>query len=107
MIEKYIREDGKVAVLYSPGFGAGWSTWNSKYSEFLLFDKGLVELVLNEQKDKIEEYIEKNCEYATDMYISTSNLQIKWMDQGTKFLVREYDGSEHIEYYSGIEYYTA
>jgi len=24
---KYIR-DGKVAVLYSPGFGAGWSTWN-------------------------------------------------------------------------------
>ena len=27
MTEKYIK-DGKVAVAYSPGFGAGWSTWN-------------------------------------------------------------------------------
>ena len=25
-MEKVIR-DGKVAVLYSPGYGAGWSTW--------------------------------------------------------------------------------
>ena len=24
---KCIR-DGKVAILYSPGYGAGWSTWN-------------------------------------------------------------------------------
>ena len=26
-IEKVVR-DGKVAVLVSPGYGAGWSTWN-------------------------------------------------------------------------------
>ena len=24
-----VRKGGKVAVLYSPGFGAGWSTWAS------------------------------------------------------------------------------
>jgi hypothetical protein len=27
IVEKYIK-DGKVAVLYSAGYGAGWSTWN-------------------------------------------------------------------------------
>jgi hypothetical protein len=26
-MEKVIR-DGKVAVLYSPGYGAGWYSWN-------------------------------------------------------------------------------
>lgn len=27
-IKKVIR-DGKVAILYSPGYGAGWYSWNS------------------------------------------------------------------------------
>ena len=27
MVEK-LERDGKVAILYSPGYGAGWSTWN-------------------------------------------------------------------------------
>ena len=31
MTEKYIK-DGQVAVAYSPGFGAGWSTWNGTES---------------------------------------------------------------------------
>ena len=31
-----IEKDGNVAVLYSPGYGAGWSTWNDdKYQEML------------------------------------------------------------------------
>ena len=29
--EKYYDSDGNVAVLYSPGFGAGWYTWNTDY----------------------------------------------------------------------------
>ena len=28
-MEKVIR-NGQVAVLYSPGFGAGWYSWNEK-----------------------------------------------------------------------------
>jgi acetyl-CoA acetyltransferase len=39
-MEKVIR-DGKVAILYSPGFGAGWSTWNS-YSNEMIFDPDIV-----------------------------------------------------------------
>ena len=36
MIEK-LSQDGKVAVLYSPGFGAGWYTWNMTVPQ-ILFD---------------------------------------------------------------------
>lgn len=30
-MDKVIK-DGKVAVLYSPGFGAGWFTWNNHHN---------------------------------------------------------------------------
>ena len=44
MVNKVIR-GGKVAVLYSPGYGAGWSTWGSEHKEILLFHPRLVEAV--------------------------------------------------------------
>jgi hypothetical protein len=50
--------DGYVAVVYSRGYGAGWSSWNREYSEEeLIFDPGLVDLVLANKTDKeIEVY---------------------------------------------------
>lgn len=29
-MEKYYNQNGELAVLISPGFGAGWSTWNDE-----------------------------------------------------------------------------
>jgi hypothetical protein len=46
-MKKLIR-DGKVAVLYSPGFGAGWSTWNQELPE-LVFNPVIVDFVEKEQ----------------------------------------------------------
>lgn len=43
--EKYIREDGKIAALYSPGFGAGWYSWNTQH-EGLVFDAEIVRAVM-------------------------------------------------------------
>ena len=45
-MRKEIR-DGKVAVLYSPSFGAGWSTWNSirDGGDALMFDPSIVYMV--------------------------------------------------------------
>ena len=40
---KLVR-DGMVAVLYSPGFGAGWYTWNQECTE-LMFDPAIVKFV--------------------------------------------------------------
>ena len=95
---KCIR-DGKVAVLYSPGFGAGWSTWNNdEYREFLLHDEKLVELVETKQKGKIVEYVKSVYpgEYLT--LLDLAELEIEWVPCGTQFIITEYDGSEGIEY---------
>ena len=97
---KCIR-DGKVAVLYSPGFGAGWSSWNDKeYKEFLLHDEKLVELVENDRIAGIEDYI-KSVYPETDNFVCTLgawDLRIQWMEPGTQFIITEYDGNEGIEY---------
>jgi hypothetical protein len=42
-MDKVIR-DGQVAVLYSPGFGAGWYSWNREMPE-LLFEPNLVAMI--------------------------------------------------------------
>lgn len=98
---KEIR-DGKVAVLYSPGYGAGWSTWNSGrgigLEHFLLFDPTLVHMVENDQRDLIPAYVES---VYPDSYFyggGAEDLSIQWIPEGCMFKVTEYDGSESIEY---------
>ena len=94
-MSKCIR-DGKVAILYSPGFGAGWSTWNDdEFKEFLLHDEKLVELVETDQKDKIEEYV-KSVIPSGFYGGGIDELQIAWVSQGNPFYITEYDGSEGI-----------
>lgn len=46
MSENKVIRDGKVAVVYSPGFGDGWYTWNMDCPE-LLFDPIIVQCVEN------------------------------------------------------------
>ena len=95
---KCIR-DGKVAVLYSPGFGAGWSTWNDdKYREFLLHDEKLVELVETNQQDKIEKYVKTVFPDEYVCLLGADQLQVEWVYPGTQFIITDYDGSEYIDY---------
>ncbi len=92
--EKLIR-DNKVAILYSPGFGAGWSTWSSEHAEGMIFDKDLVEAL--ERKDFL--LIEKICEtkYDSPYTGGMDQLTIGWLPVGTRFRIHEYDGFESIE----------
>ena len=96
---KCIR-DGKVAILYSPGYGAGWSSWNDeKFKEFLLHDEKLVELVETDQRDKIEDYVKSV--YPDETYVcvlGAEDLKIEWVRKGTRFRIEEYDGYESIVY---------
>jgi hypothetical protein len=95
---KCIR-DGKVAVLYSPGYGAGWSTWNDdKYREFLLHDEKLVDLVEFNQQDKIKEYVESVYPGEYVCVLGAYDLRVEWVSPGTQFRIKEYDGSESITY---------
>ena len=103
--EKEIVRNGKVAILFSPGFGAGWYTWHRE--EALLRDPEVVHLVECRQKanpeefqyynDKILEYC--NQTYGTDNYYGgVEDLKIEWIELGDKFRITEFDGHESIEY---------
>lgn len=105
-MEKYYNDSGEVGVLYSPGYGAGWSTWGSSNCEFLLFDKTLVKMALNgAEEDELENYLQST---GNDVYIGGwRDIQVEFMKPGTAFLVNEYDGSESIEYYNNVIPYIA
>ena len=94
-MDKVIR-DGKVAVLISQGFGAGWYSWNTKYKE-LLFHPKLVEMVEQQRIEEItDEWVNENL--GIDIYTGGSDgLKIYWLPIGTAFHVEEYDGSESIK----------
>ena len=109
MIKKEIV-DGKVAVLYSPGYGAGWSTWEYEVGEQIIFDPSIVYMVQEMNKarddgqldlwdswvDNIKDYCK---EQYPDMYTGgVEDLRVAWVPEGTYFRIDEYDGSESIEY---------
>ena len=99
--------DGHVAVLHSPGHGAGWSTWNIEYSdEELMFDPGLGDLVLAGRKH------EEITVYATlkwpGAYLGgLSELNIRWVPVGTRFQIREDDGNEIVVLCDDIDWIIA
>ena len=91
-MEKVIR-DGKVAVLISHGYGAGWYSWNT--NEQLLFSPKIVEMVEQGKANQInEDWVKENLGIE-DVYCGgASDLQIHWLPVGTAFKVEEYDGAE-------------
>lgn len=93
-MDKVIK-DGKVAILYSPGFGAGWYSWHISHKE-LLFSPKIVEMVeAGRQSEITKEWVQENL--GIDIYAGgASDLKICWLPEGTAFDINEYDGSESI-----------
>lgn len=105
-LEKVTR-DGKVAVLYSPGYGAGWFTWNRDYPE-CLFSPTLIKLV--EEGRLFGDQLEAEALrlFGEDFYAGGArDLKIKWLREGTQFQVNEYDGSESIQVNEQTNWYVA
>lgn len=98
MNAKVIR-DGKVAVLVSPGFGAGWSTWASdEFKEWARFSPAVVAWVEGGKAEDIDELVKR--ELGEDTYFYTGgadDLEIEWLPVGAQFRISEYDGSESLE----------
>ena len=88
-------KDGKVAVLYSPGYGAGWSSWNTETPD-MIFDMTIVSMVLRgNTEDEIKAVAKLKW---PDAYLGgVKGLNIVWLDQGTEFRINEYDGNENVE----------
>ena len=105
-MEKLVR-DGKVAVLISEGYGGGWSTWGSQYPE-LLFDATVVLAVERERPfTSVEEYIRGKYPDAFILSYTYDDLVIEWLEEGTEFIVEEYDGYETIRLKYETEWVTA
>ena len=91
-----VIKDGHVAVLFSPGFGAGWYTWNTQYPQ-LMFDPVVVAHLLMENPqpmDDLDKYLEDK--YPEIYTGGLRDLRIRWVPEGTQFRIHEYDGSETV-----------
>ena len=44
------------AVLVSPGYGAGWSTWNDDKLQSIAYDKRIVKYIIENQKDNLHHW---------------------------------------------------
>ena len=102
-IKKLVR-DGKVAVLYSPDFGAGWYSWNPGVPE-ILFDPAIVEFVEHDQMAELNTYI--TLKYPELYTGGMKDLVVAWLVVGTEFRIKEHDGAESIERPNDIRWITA
>ena len=91
-MDKLVK-DGRVAIVISPGYGAGWSTWN----EIPDLEKHpvIAQMILDGQKDDLTEEFLKNL-LGVD-YICTLGLldaMVEWVEEGERDEINEYDGHE-------------
>ncbi len=101
-----VIRDGLVAVLYSPGFGAGWSTWaDESIRKDIVFDPAIVGLVEHEKWSELEAFVALK---YPDIYTGgMEDLHIRWIPQGMQFQVNDYDGNESIELRDQVDWITA
>ena len=109
-----LNKDGKTAVLYSPGYGAGWSTWNGdEWRALLTMHREIVERVMADDREGAAKTAERLIREATgkpDEYVcvlGADNLKIEWVVEGTRFEIEEYDGSESVRFIDKRDYLIA
>lgn len=103
-----IERDGLVAVLVSPRYGAGWSTWTSEHRETLCMDADIVQAVLDKDIGKAVNIARRKCGYPGAFYAGGArDLTVEWVKKGTVFIIKECDGSESLHVISDRDYMTA
>lgn len=107
-VPKVVR-DGQVAVIYSPSYGAGWSTWApDELAPRLVFAPEVVKWIEDGKTGDIEDLI-KSMNLGVE-YVAAVGLHdaiIKWVPVGTAFQIGEYDGSESFEPYHVENFFCA
>lgn len=102
-MNKLIR-DNKVAVLYSPGYGAGWYTWNREHED-MVFDPVLATLIDEGKTAEAETYVTMRW---PDVYVGgLEDLTVAWVPVGTAFTIDEYDGNESIQLKEKVDWLIA
>lgn len=101
-----LERDGLVGVVYSPGYGAGWATWNYHgKGEQLCMDARIVQAVLDGNIKAAEQIAQEiDPEFSC---LGSDQLQVRWLPKGTVFEITEYDGSESVRVFDSADYFTA
>jgi len=121
IVQDRVVKDGKVAVLVSHGFGAGWSTWDHEGDgERAAFCPRIVNMLLEREEREEKEYLTDQASFYSeiqriaaedigeDFYTGGLNgLQVHWLPIGTHFRIKEYDGAETLEVFDPGHYFKA
>ena len=102
--------DGQVAVLYSPSWGAGWSTWEQDPDVriAMLFDPQIADIRDQGAPDWQERVAAIARIKYPDAYLGgLQDLRVKWLRQGTQFRIDEHDGNELVVINGEQEWITA
>jgi len=118
---KLITSDGEIALVYSPGYGSGWSTniRDREIKKQLIFDSQIVLRVTSDEfKHNLTE--EKYVEFmktilppydseSINLPLIDSFLQsiVTFVPIHTQFRINEYDGSEYVEIFDSNTYFEA
>ena len=133
-VTKILNGDEYVAVVYSPDFGAGWSTWGvaeatdgrvvnwllEHYHYYIPTDEDAIEdgniircsrdegEVSEAEVEKLKKFCVEECGYSSrDYFGGARDLNIAWVKRGTRYRIKEYDGQETVEEISDIAWSTA
>jgi hypothetical protein len=80
------QRDNQVAVLTNPRWG-----WWLKHQDWnMVFNPVYVALVLNDQKEQLKAMVPAEYKRLVD------ELEIEWLDEGTKFCIEDYRGMEMV-----------
>lgn len=91
-------------VLISPGYGAGWSTWEGKG---LATDARLIDAFEHGVSEEEMHQLCADLGYG-DVYMGGfKNLRVVEIPEGTFFRVSEYDGYESIEVFDDSDWLRA
>jgi len=84
----------RIGIIYSPGFGAGWSTWGNPESAL---DQELANAIENKESFEIIKSIAaKN--WPGQYTGGLEDCVVEWVDKGTQFIIDEYDGNESVHF---------
>lgn len=96
MSERLIR-DGKTAIIYSPGFGAGWSSWGDEdHAEFLLHDREMCEAIERKDFDAARTRCKAVMGEKVPYFGGLHDCKLGWVPTGSLFYIHECDGNEWI-----------
>jgi len=96
---------GKTAVLVSQLFGDGFSHWNSPE---MAIDFDLIEAFLAGDISRFEYILTEKYDNEGSLYFTGfEKLHVVWVEEGQKFRINEYDGSENVEVFNEADWFVA